>query len=137
MGTITFEVHPITPTSPRIHACNHRYIQHFDFFCFLFFFAYFSFKQIRHGHIRERKEIPNDVKLLTLHFCYAEAIDVINIAFLLCRSIHMSFHDWRTTIVRWLFMHFSQDFLVFPVKKSDTSVKSKRSLNLTYYKHEP
>ena len=26
-----------------------------------------------HGHIREKKEIPNDVKLLTLHFCYAEA----------------------------------------------------------------
>ena len=26
-----------------------------------------------HGHIRERKEIPNNVKLLTLHFCYAEA----------------------------------------------------------------
>ena len=23
MGTITFKVHPITPTSPRIHACNH------------------------------------------------------------------------------------------------------------------
>ena len=26
-----------------------------------------------HGHIRDRKEIPIDVKLLTLHFCYAEA----------------------------------------------------------------
>ena len=26
-----------------------------------------------HGHIRERKEITNDVKLLTLHFCYVEA----------------------------------------------------------------
>ena len=26
-----------------------------------------------HGHIEERKEIPNDVKLLTLHFCYVEA----------------------------------------------------------------
>ena len=25
-----------------------------------------------HGHIGEIKEIPNDVKLLTLHFCYAE-----------------------------------------------------------------
>ena len=23
MGTITFEVHPMTLTSPRIHACNH------------------------------------------------------------------------------------------------------------------
>ena len=26
-----------------------------------------------HGHIRDRKEIPNDVKFLTLHFCYTEA----------------------------------------------------------------
>ena len=25
-----------------------------------------------HGHIRDRKEIPNDVKHLTFHFCYAE-----------------------------------------------------------------
>ena len=26
-----------------------------------------------HGHIRDRKEIPNDVKLLTFQFCYDEA----------------------------------------------------------------
>ena len=26
-----------------------------------------------HGHIGEKKEIPKDVKLLTLHFCNAEA----------------------------------------------------------------
>ena len=26
-----------------------------------------------HGYTRERKEIPNDVKHLTLHFCYAKA----------------------------------------------------------------
>ena len=26
-----------------------------------------------HGHIRDGKEIPNDVKHLTLDFCYAEA----------------------------------------------------------------
>ena len=37
-----------------------------------FFFAYFSFKETMHGHIREKKEIFNDVKLLTLHFYYAE-----------------------------------------------------------------
>ena len=35
-----------------------------------------------HGHIKERKEILNDVK----HF---------DISLLLCRSIQMSFHDWR------------------------------------------
>ena len=26
-----------------------------------------------HGHIRDRKEILNDVKQLTFHFCYAKA----------------------------------------------------------------
>ena len=49
----------------------------------------------------------------------------------------MSFHDWQATGVRWLFMPFSYDFLVLPVKKSDTSVKYKRLLNLTHHKHEP
>ena len=47
-----------------------------------------------HGHIRDRKELPNDVK----HF---------DIPLLLCRSIQMSFHDWRAIVVRWLFMPFS------------------------------
>ena len=49
----------------------------------------------------------------------------------------MSFQDWQATVVRWLFMHFSKDFLVFPIKKSDTSVKYKRLLNLTHHKHMP
>ena len=71
IGTITFKVHPITPTSPRIHACNH--IQSiFDLFPF-HFTCIFLFKQIMHGQIRERKEILNDGKLLTFQFCYAEA----------------------------------------------------------------
>ena len=46
-------------------------------------------------------------------------------------------HDWRETVVRWLLMPFSQDFLVIPDKKSDMSVKYKRQLNLTHYKQEP
>ena len=46
-------------------------------------------------------------------------------------------HDWWATVVKWLLMPFSQDFLVIPVKKSDTSVKSKRQLNLTHHKQEP
>ena len=49
----------------------------------------------------------------------------------------MSFHDWRATVVRWLLMTFSHDFLVIPVKKSDTSVKYKRQLKLTHNKQEP
>ena len=63
--------------------------------------------------------------------------NVIDTALLLCRSIQVSFYDWRVTVVRWLFMPFSQDFLVIPVKKSDTSVKYNRQLNLTHHKQEP
>ena len=49
----------------------------------------------------------------------------------------MSFYDWWATMVRWLLILFSEDFLVLPVKESDTSVKYKRLLNLTHHKHEP
>ena len=63
--------------------------------------------------------------------------NVIDTALLLCRSIQVSFYDWRETVVKWLLMPFSQDFLVLPVKKSDTSVKYKKQLNLTYHKQEP
>ena len=49
----------------------------------------------------------------------------------------MSFHDWWTIVVRWLFMHFSYDFLVLPIKNSDMSVKFKKLFNLTHHKHEP
>ena len=62
---------------------------------------------------------------------------IFDIPLLLCRSIQVSFYDWRATVVRWLLMPFSQDFLVLPVKKSDTSVKYKRQLNLTHHKQEP
>ena len=63
MGTITFEIHHITPTSPRIQACKQSYLKHFD--AFYFSLHIFICKQIMHGHIRERKEIPNNVKHLT------------------------------------------------------------------------
>ena len=53
------------------------------------------------GHIRERKEIPNYVELLTLHFCYAKAYrchfmigdnsgEIVIYAFLLEFSSHSS-----------------------------------------------
>ena len=45
-------------------------------------------------------------------------------------------HDWRALVVRELFMHFSYDFLVLPVKKNDTSVKYRRLFNRTHHKHE-
>ena len=61
---------------------------------------------------------------------------IFDIPILLCRSTQMSFYDWRATVVRWLLMPFSQDFLVLPVKKSDMGVKNKRQLNLTHHKQE-
>ena len=49
----------------------------------------------------------------------------------------ISFHDWQAIVVKWLFMPFSYNFLVLSVKKSDMTVKYKRSFNLTHHKHEP
>ena len=42
----------------------------------------------------------------------------------------MSFYDWWATVVRRLLMPFSQDFLVLPIKKSDTSIKYNDNLTL-------
>ena len=42
----------------------------------------------------------------------------------------MSFHDWQAIVVKWLFMLFSLDFLVLPIKKSDTSIKYNDNLTL-------
>ena len=88
-----------------------------------------------HGHIRERKEIPNDI--LHSNLTMPKHTNVTDTALLLCQSIQVSFYDWRVTVVRWLLMAFSQDFLVLPVKKSETSVKYKRQLNLTHHNQEP
>ena len=134
METITFKVHPITPISPKIHACNHFYN---IFYLFAFDFSLHIFLlNISCMCILEREkkypmifDIPN--------FAMPKHTNVIDTALLLCRSIHVSFYDWRATVVRWLLMPFSQDFLVFLVKKSDTSVKYKRQLNLTHHKQEP
>ena len=63
--------------------------------------------------------------------------NVIDTELLLCRSIQVSYYDWWATVMRWLFMPFSQDFLVLLVKKSDMHVKFKRQLNRTHHKHEP
>jgi len=46
-------------------------------------------------------------------------------------------HDWRAFTMRWLFMSFSYDFLIFSIKKSNMSVKYKRLLNCTHHKHKP
>ena len=58
----------------------------------------------------------------------------VRFQFNVCDGIQVSYYDWWATVVIWLFNHFSLDFLVLPVKKSDMSVKYKRQLNLTHHK---
>ena len=70
METITFEVHPITPTSPR-NMLTTIFKSILILFAFIFF-TYF-FEHIMHEHIKEREEIPNYVKPQTSQFCYAES----------------------------------------------------------------
>ena len=88
MGTITFKVYPITPTSPRIHACNHIW-SIFYLFDFDFSLNIFLFKYVIHGLIIERKEIPNDI--WHSNFAMPKHTNVIDITLLLGRSIQMSY----------------------------------------------
>ena len=83
MGTISFKVHSITPTSPRIHACN-NFKRIFDLFAFDFSLNIFLLSISRMGILEREKKYPMifDIPILlclsiqmslTLHFCYAEA----------------------------------------------------------------
>ena len=65
-----------------------------------------------HGHIRERKENTQLYKLKHPNFAMPKHTDII--------------HDWWALAMRWLFMSFSYDFLVLPVKTSDMSMRYKR-----------
>ena len=135
MGTITFEVHPITPTSPRIHACNH-FLKHFWSFCFCFFSLHiFLLNMSCMGLLEREKKYPMifDILILlclsiqvslTLHFCYAEAYR--------CHIMIGGQQWWDGYLCLSL-----KIFLVLPIKKSDMRVKFKRQLNRTHYRHEP
>ena len=84
METITFKVHPITPTSPRIHACNH-FLKAFLIFLLLIFFLHIFLLSISYMGLLEREKkypIIFDISILlclstqislTSHFCYAKA----------------------------------------------------------------
>ena len=90
MGTITFEVHPITPTSPRntLAIIFKSILILFDFSLF----AYFLFEHIMHRHIREK--INTQLCKPTHHnFAMLNHTDVI--------------HNWSALVVRWLIMPFS------------------------------
>ena len=84
MGTITFEVHPIIPTSPRntlaVIFKRILILFAFDFLCISFFFEH-----IMHGHIRERK-ISDYVKLKHHNFAMPKHTYVI--------------HNWQALVVR-------------------------------------
>ena len=108
----------------------------FKAFFYLFSFQFlciFLFKQIMHGHIRKRKEIPNDGKLLTFQFCYIEAHK--------CHWHYTFAMPKHACVISWLagnsgkmvIYAFLLGFSSHSRQKSDTSVKYKRSLNLTHY----
>ena len=75
MGTITFEVHPITPTSPRntLATIFKSILIFFAFIFFAFFFSFLAYHAWTYKREREREEIPNSYKPKISKFCYAEA----------------------------------------------------------------
>ena len=90
-----------------------------------------------HGHIRERKELPNDGKLSTFQFCYAESHK--------CHW-HCTFAiPKHTGVISWLAGNNGEMAIyVFLLGFSSPSgqkkwycVKYRRSLNLTHHKQEP
>ena len=104
--TITFEVHPITPASLRNMLAI--ILKAFCFFLLLFSLHIFLLSR---AYKREKK-LPNHVNLKYHTFAMPKHTYVIN--------------DWQVLVVRWLFMHFSYDFLVIPIKNSDISMRYKR-----------
>ena len=118
METITFELHPITPISPRnTLATIFKSILILLAFVFLCIFSFWTYHALAYI---EREEIPNYVSQKHHNFAIPKHTNVI--------------HDWQDLVVRWLFMLFSLDFLVIPIKKSNMSVKYKRLLNHVSHK---
>ena len=92
MGTITFKVHPITPTSPR-NTLGNIFKSILILFAFDFSLHIFLFEYSMCGNITETEENTQLCKLKHPNFAMLKHIDVI--------------HDWRVLVVRWLFMPFS------------------------------
>ena len=122
MVTITFEVHLITPTSPR-NTLATIFKSILILFAFEFLCIFFLLSLSCMGIYKERRKYPIMLSFKHHNFAMPKHTDVI--------------HDCWVLVVSWLFMPFSYDFLVLPVKKSDMSVKYKRLLNLTHHKHKP
>ena len=91
METITFELHPITPISPRnTLATIFKSILILLAFVFLCIFSFWTYHALAYI---EREEIPNYVSQKHHNFAIPKHTNVI--------------HDWRVLVVRWLFMPFS------------------------------
>ena len=105
MGTITFEVQPITPTSPR-NTLETIFKSILIFFCFWFYLHIFLFEHIIHGHIREREKRNTQLcKPKISQFCYTRAYrcytwlvgvngEMVIYAFLLGFSSHSRQKEW-------------------------------------------
>ena len=90
MGTITFEIHRITPIFPR-NTLTTIFKSILIIFAFIFF-AYFLFEHIMHGHIRKKRNTQL-CKPKHHNFVMSKHTDII--------------HNWWALMVRWLFMLFS------------------------------
>ena len=91
MGTITFEVHLMTPTFARNTLTT--IIKSILIFLLFMFFAYFSFWTFHAWAYIERKEIPNYVSQKHHNFATLEHTDVI--------------HNYRDLVVKGIFILFS------------------------------
>ena len=92
MGTIAFEVLPITPTSPRkmLATIFKRILILFAFILFAYFFFFLAY----HVWAYKRENKYSIMLSFKYHnFAMLKHIDVI--------------HDWRALVVRWLFMPFA------------------------------
>ena len=111
MGSITFEVHHITLTSPK-NTLTTIFKSILILFAFIFF-AYFLFEHIMHGNIRERRNTQL-CKPKTSQFCYAGAYrcytwlasfsgEIVIYAFLLefsspsCQKEWLKYKEWKIT----------------------------------------
>ena len=65
-----------------------------------------------HRNIKKKEENTQLCKFKHLNFAMPKHADII--------------HDWQVLVVRWLFIPFSYNFLVLPVKKSNMSMRYKR-----------
>ena len=78
MGAITFEVHPITFTSPR-NTLATIFKSILIIFSFISSLHIFLFKHIMHGHMRERERRKTQLCKLKLHnFAMPKHTDVIS-----------------------------------------------------------